>query len=98
MFSPPYYRARWFGLTALLLGLLGQALLSLFILLNGLDLWPHQAPSDGSFPWLVNGVLLLIFALQHSGMARAFYKERVGCFFPDFVERPLYVACSGMAV
>ena len=97
MRSAAFRKARLFAWAALGLGILGQGMLSLFLILNGLELWPLQAPDAGANPWLVNAALVLLFAVQHSGMARGFFKQRLQRVLPNHVERPFYVACSGLA-
>jgi len=62
---------------------------------NSLD-----APARGSFVASVlgNGLLLTLFALQHSGMARPTFKKWWTQFVPEPMERSVYVlaSCLGM--
>jgi len=47
-------------------------------------------------PWLIDGGWLVLFALQHSGMARQPFKDWLTRRFPARLERSLYVAASGL--
>jgi protein-S-isoprenylcysteine O-methyltransferase Ste14 len=49
-------------------------------------------------PWLVNLAGLLLFGLQHSGMARESFKQRWTRWMPPYLERSLYAATSGLAL
>ena len=53
---------------------------------------------DGVWPWLNNIGLILLFALQHSGMARQTFKKVIVRWIPATLERSLYVAMSGIVV
>ena len=55
--------ARLFAIAAYLLGGLGPAALSAYVLLTGLKLWPRGEPVPGAVPWLVDIGWLLLFAL-----------------------------------
>jgi methanethiol S-methyltransferase len=46
----------------------------------------------------INIGLIIIFALQHSGMARPAFKKRLTRHFPEHLERSTYVLVSGVAV
>jgi len=53
-----------------------------------------------SFPLalLINTGLVLLFGLQHSIMARPWFKERLICFIPKPAERSTYVLASSVAL
>src|SRR5262249_15744215 len=76
------------------LGLAGAAALAVRVLLLGLGVLPP--PSLLPYPWLVNVGWLILFGLQHSGMARTRFKTGVGRLIPSRLERSLYVALSGL--
>jgi protein-S-isoprenylcysteine O-methyltransferase Ste14 len=59
-----------------------------------------DGPRQGSFTvaLLVNGLLLTIFALQHSGMARPTFKKWWTRFVPQPTERSTYVLFSNIAM
>jgi methanethiol S-methyltransferase len=46
----------------------------------------------------IDGVLLAVFALQHSAMARPWFKAQVTRVLPAAAERSLYVLCSSLAL
>lgn len=63
-----------------------------FVLAHGLGAWPW--PPMVAAPWvMVNLGWLLLFAVQHSGMARDAFKHR---WLPASIERSVYAALSGL--
>lgn len=90
------HNATLFGLAAYFLGLVGVAAFYAFLVLSGLELWSEREPLSGAWPWIVNAGLLLVFALQHSGMARQRFKSWLARRFPAHLERSLYVGLSGL--
>src|SRR5436305_1880558 len=74
--------------------LIGQGALFLLVILLGFGWWP--GPLIGPLPWALNIVWLLLFALQHSIMARHEFKERWTRFVPAHLERSLYVGLAGL--
>jgi protein-S-isoprenylcysteine O-methyltransferase Ste14 len=90
----------WFNmglaLSCTLLATVGQAAFVVWLLLLGLGL--PVASDLLEFPWCVLWKLglLLLFALQHSGMARQRIKDWLTRFIPAPLERSVYVALSGL--
>src|SRR5262249_6362406 len=52
----------------------------------------------GPTPWLVNAGWLLLFAVQHSGMARQSFKRWWTQWIPATLERSVYVGASGIVL
>src|SRR5579859_5174967 len=88
--------ARMFAVGAYLLALVGQAGLGAYVVLNGLGIWPRGEPTHGAWPWLVDLGWLVVFALQHSGMARQRFKDWLTQRVPAQLERSVFVAASGV--
>ncbi len=57
------------------------------------------APAEGApwTPWLTNSLLLAIFALQHSGMARPSFKAWLSRHLPTALQRTAYVYAAAAA-
>jgi protein-S-isoprenylcysteine O-methyltransferase Ste14 len=81
---------------AYLLGIAGMAVLTGYVVVSGLGLWPRGEPGAGPLPWLVDTGWLAAFALQHSGMAREGFKQWLTGHIPAYLERSIYVAASGV--
>ena len=89
-----------FGLvgSCYLLATVGAAVMAGFVLLLGLNLLPpEQEPADAA-AWLIDVGWLSLFALQHSGMARQGFKSWWTRIIPDYLERSIYAALSGLVV
>lgn len=87
---------RWFALAAYLVGLTGQGAFCARVLLVGLEAWPEtEVPA---WSWIINAGWLILFGVQHSGMARTWLKTRLARHFPQALERSLYVGVSGLIV
>ncbi len=86
------------GLIALALGVVSVLIFYGYIVGTGTGMLPRGEPADGALPWLSNAGLLAQFALQHSGMARQWFKTWCQRWLPATIERPLYVAASGIAL
>lgn len=84
------------GFGLILLGLAGLGIVAGFVLLLGLDQLPPRP--ELPFPWLVNSGWLVVFAVQHSGMARSGFKNWWTHIIPPELERPIYLASSGLLV
>jgi protein-S-isoprenylcysteine O-methyltransferase Ste14 len=115
----PIHAARSLAVACYLVALGGAGLFALFVLGQGLDLWPdirHFAPrgacaSEGpsltlparsadatALAWLIDLGWLLLFGVQHSGMARQSFKGMWTRIVPVWLERSLYAALSGVLV
>ncbi|NKC01495.1 MAG: isoprenylcysteine carboxylmethyltransferase family protein [Pseudomonadales bacterium] len=56
-------------------------------------------PASGFFPALIVDLLLVsLFGIQHSIMARPSFKAMLTKYWPDAIERSLYVAMSALAL
>jgi protein-S-isoprenylcysteine O-methyltransferase Ste14 len=81
-----------------LLALAGAAAAAVLVLLLGLGRWAAPVPWPGVSPWLVDGGWLMLFGLQHSGMARQGFKAFWTRLVPARLERSLYTALSGLVL
>ena len=86
------------ALLAYLVGLAGAGLFMLFVLAMGSGYLTPRDADRGPAPWLINSALIVLFALQHSGMARCSFKATLVRWIPAELERSTYVAASGTAV
>ena len=84
------------AIAAYIIGQLGLAVLSVYVVFSGLRLWPRDEASPGVIPWIVDCGWLALFALQHSGMARSGFKQAWTHWVPPALERSIYVAASGL--
>ncbi len=84
------------AVAAYVLALAGQTALGVYVLASGLHFWPRGEPAAGPVPWLVDLGWLVLFAGQHSGMARRPFKEWLTRRIPPPLERSAYVAASGL--
>jgi protein-S-isoprenylcysteine O-methyltransferase Ste14 len=80
------------AISAYLVGMAGAAMLAAYVVLSGLGVLPRDEPAASAWPYVVNGGWLLLFAGQHSGMARQSFKRLI----PAKLERALYVLASGV--
>jgi protein-S-isoprenylcysteine O-methyltransferase Ste14 len=79
-----------------LIALAGAGAFAALALLLGLDLLPQRISLP--HPWLVNVAGLLLFGLQHSGMARAGWKRAWARVIPAPLERSVYAALTGLVL
>jgi protein-S-isoprenylcysteine O-methyltransferase Ste14 len=84
------------ALLCYLIALAGAGSFALFVPLLGAGLWPLGPVLAASSPWPVNLSWLLLFAVQHSVMARESFKRPWTRFVPPPLERSLYAALSGL--
>jgi protein-S-isoprenylcysteine O-methyltransferase Ste14 len=89
--------ARALGLTAYLVGMAGVGIFYLYLVGTGSGFLPPRDTLPGPLPWLIDIGVLLLFALQHSGMARRPFKTFIKRWIPAELERSVYVATSGTA-
>jgi len=89
-----------YGIVAYVVALIGQVWFILY-----LGEWEFMAETINSpqtlslgLALLVNIALVLLFALQHTGMARNFFKERLLKIIPEASERSTYVLLSGVVL
>jgi methanethiol S-methyltransferase len=76
----------------------GSAALLVWIFYQGLGYALPMATLPPPWPWLIDSGLLLLFGLQHSGMARAGFKRVWTRILPGRLERSVYAAASGLVV
>src|SRR5688572_9921675 len=93
----PSWRLRLFAVAACICGLTGLALFFAFLILGGLELWSPRSDFEGGAAVGWNALLLIVFALQHSGMARETFKRWEARWLPAHAERVAYVGVSGLA-
>jgi len=79
-----------------LIALIGAGALAAHILLLGLDCRPDILTLP--HPWLIDGAWLVVFGLQHSGMARMGWKRLWRRIVPSALERSVYAALSGVVL
>jgi protein-S-isoprenylcysteine O-methyltransferase Ste14 len=84
-----------FAIFCYLLALVGTIALVALVVLLGLDEFSRE-PLPPPWPWLINLGWLLLFALQHSGMARTGFKKRWARIVSPSVERSIYAGISGL--
>ncbi|MBI2808102.1 MAG: isoprenylcysteine carboxylmethyltransferase family protein [Planctomycetes bacterium] len=85
--------ARVFAVCAYLIGIAGAGFFFIYVIGMGTGHWPRPEESNLSGDWGHNLLLLLLFAFQHSGMARRRFKQRLGV-----LARSFYVAASGIVL
>ena len=86
------------ALAAYLVGITGAGIFFAYVVGAGVGILAYRDAERGPLPWLINGGLLLLFALQHSGMARQSFKAVVMHWIPAELERAVYVGASGTVV
>jgi methanethiol S-methyltransferase len=76
----------------------GSAALVIWVFYQGLGYPLPPSPLPLPWPFLIDLGLLLLFGLQHSGMARAGFKQQWTRLIPARLERSLYAGTSGLVV
>jgi len=88
-----------YSILAYIIGLLGQVWFILYLGEWDVVQTIHQPQqSSTGFAVVVDVVLVLIFALQHSVMARQWFKVKTTHLIPMATERSTYVLLSGLAL
>jgi protein-S-isoprenylcysteine O-methyltransferase Ste14 len=82
-----------FAVLAYLIGVAGAGLYLVYVIGTGSGVWPRGEAADGLTSVRINFILLILFAFQHSGMARTAFKNRLGV-----LGRSIYVAASGIVL
>src|SRR5262249_53421195 len=85
-----------FAVLCVFVGVLGQGVFMLFVLLLGLDFLPRRTSLPQPWPWVIDLGWLVVFGVQHSVMARAGFKRLWTQLVPAALERAVYVAVSGL--
>lgn len=85
------------ALSCYIVAVLGQVAFTVLVILLGLDSLDRE-PLPAYWPWLIDLSWLGLFALQHSGMARAGFKKWWTRIVPPHLERSLYVGLSGLVL
>ena len=87
-----------YGLFAYVVALIGQV--GFILYLGEFEFMPRTiySPQSQSLvdALLINILLVLLFGLQHSLMARGWFKEWITKFIPSVIERSTYVLFSGL--
>jgi hypothetical protein len=94
----PLVLNRALAIVCYLIALAGAGVFALFMLLLGLDWWPFPFRNSASLAYPINLTWLLLFTLQHSGMARTSFKDVWTRLIGTSLERSLYAALSGVLV
>jgi protein-S-isoprenylcysteine O-methyltransferase Ste14 len=81
------------AVVAYLVGLAGAAIYFAYVVGTGTGLWPRGEVFLDQRSIQINFGLLMLFAVQHSGMARKSFKDRIGV-----LGRSIYVATSGIVL
>ena len=94
--------SRWgtriIALLCYVLAQVGSAVLVGWVFYQGLGYRLASSRLGEPWPWIIDLGLVLLFGLQHSGMARASFKHLWTRFIPASLERSIYAALSGLLV
>ncbi len=98
----PVSMSRWgtriIALLCYVLAQVGSVLLVGWVFYQGLGYRLASSPWGEPWPWIIDLGFVLLFGLQHSGMARASFKDLWTRFIPASLERSIYAALSGLLV
>ena len=83
-----------YGVTSYFIGVIG--LVAIIGLASGLMPLAYLASTKATSPVIVNFLLVAIWGLVHSGMARDSFKVLITRFIPEPAERPTYVLIAGV--
>lgn len=89
-------RGRLFGIACYFMALVGQGALVVLVVGLGMGWLSPRLIVPWPGPIIVNSSWLIVFAAQHSGMARSGFKRWLLRRIPAHLERSLYVALSGL--
>jgi len=89
-----------YGLVAYLFGSL--ALVAFILFVGDWPVFSYSINDEASLPTssaiIINSIILLVFGLQHSVMARPRFKTWLTKLIPEGAERPTYVLLSGVVM
>jgi protein-S-isoprenylcysteine O-methyltransferase Ste14 len=74
----------------------GAGMFSAFVLAHGIGWLDDRPRLPDAWPWLIDGAWLLLFGLQHTGMARTSWKRAWEARLPGGLARSVYAALSGL--
>ncbi|MFT5611922.1 MAG: protein-S-isoprenylcysteine O-methyltransferase Ste14 [Arenicella sp.] len=85
-----------YGVVSYLIGVIG--LVAIIVVLAGFMSWGflHDGSYGSSQPIVWNSLLVLIWAVLHTGMARPSFKAMLTKLIPESAERPTYVLVAGL--
>ena len=83
-----------YGVICYFLGVIG--LVAIIVLASGLMPLSHLASTEAISPAIINFLLVAIWGLVHSCMARDSFKVLITRFIPEPAERPTYILIAGV--
>jgi protein-S-isoprenylcysteine O-methyltransferase Ste14 len=96
--APSYAGSKAIAVGCYLAAGLGQVGLLGLLAVHGLGFVDGSQQPGSAMAWAVNLGLLLLFGLQHSGMARSGFKRCWTLLLPACLERAIYVGLSGVVL
>lgn len=87
----------FYGVASYVVGVVG--LLAIIAVISGLIRWGFLHDGIGEFaqPFIWNSVLVIVWGVVHSGMARPGFKAMLVKLIPEPAERPTYVLVAGVS-